>query len=309
MKIVFMGTPDFSVPCLKILLENRFDIVAVVTAPDKPAGRGLKLTTSPVKEFAVAHNLKVLQPLKLKDELFTQELNILQPDLSIVVAFRMLPEIVWSLPKYGCINLHASILPKYRGAAPINWAIINGENETGVSTFFIEKAIDTGNIIYTEKVAIEKNDTAGTMHDKLMDIGAALILKTVQAVAANDYPQVPQNLRIEQPAAPKIYKETCKINWQQPAENIYNFIRGLSPYPAAWTILDNKILKIYYAEISAETATQKASTIETDNKTFIKVCAADYCLNILEVQLEGKKKMKVDEFLRGYKIQELAFQL
>jgi methionyl-tRNA formyltransferase len=308
MKIVFMGTPDFAVPCLKILLENGFDIVAVVTAPDKPAGRGLKLTASPVKEFAVSHNLTVLQPLKLKDETFVQELKTLQPDLSIVVAFRMLPEIVWSLPKYGCINLHASILPKYRGAAPINWAIINGETETGVSTFFIEKAIDTGNIIYTEKVAIEKTDTAGTLHDKLMTIGAALILKTVQAVAANNYPQVPQDLTIEQPAAPKIFKETCKINWQQSAETIYNFIRGLSPYPAAWTMLDGKMLKIYFAEISAETATQKAGIIETDNKTFIKVCAADCCLTILEVQLEGKKKMKVDEFLRGYKIQELAFQ-
>lgn len=308
MKIVFMGTPDFAVPCLKILLENGFDIVAVVTAPDKPAGRGLKLTASPVKEFAVAHNLKVLQPVKLKDENFIQELTALQPDLSIVVAFRMLPEIVWNLPKFGSINLHASILPKYRGAAPINWAIINGENETGVSTFFIQKEIDTGNIIYTEKVAIENHDTAGTLHDKLMNIGAALILKTVQSVAENNYPQVPQDLSIEQPLAPKIFKETCKINWQQPAKNIYNFIRGLSPYPAAWTMLDGKMLKIYFAEMLSEKTANQAGTIETDGKTFIYAYANDIALNITELQLEGKKKMKTEEFLRGYKIQNTVFE-
>lgn len=308
MKIVFMGTPDFAVPCLKILLENGFDIVAVVTAPDKPAGRGLKLTASPVKEFAVAHNLKVLQPVKLKDENFIQELTALQPDLSIVVAFRMLPEIVWNLPKLGSINLHASILPKYRGAAPINWAIINSENETGVSTFFIQKEIDTGNIIYTEKVAIENHDTAGTLHDKLMNIGAALILKTVQSVAENNYPQVPQDLSIEQPLAPKIFKETCKINWQQPAKNIYNFIRGLSPYPAAWTMLDGKMLKIYFAEMLSEKTANQAGTIETDGKTFIHAYANDIALNITELQLEGKKKMKTEEFLRGYKIQNTVFE-
>ncbi len=308
MKIVFMGTPDFAVPCLKILLENGFDIVAVITAPDKPAGRGLKLTASPVKEFAVAHNLKVLQPVKLKDENFLQELAALQPDLSIVVAFRMLPEIVWNLPKFGSINLHASILPKYRGAAPINWAIINGETETGVSTFFIQKEIDTGNIIYTEKVAVENQDTAGTLHDKLMNIGAALILKTVQSVAENNYPQVPQDLSIEQPLAPKIFKETCKINWQQPAKNIYNFIRGLSPYPAAWTMLDGKMLKIYFAELLSEKAAQQSGTFETDGKTFIHVYAEDFALSITELQMEGKKKMKTEEFLRGYKIQRLMFE-
>lgn len=308
MKIVFMGTPDFAVPCLKILLENGFDIVAVVTAPDKPAGRGLKLTASPVKKFAVAHNLKVLQPVKLKDENFIKELHALQPDLSIVVAFRMLPEKVWSLPKFGSINLHASILPKYRGAAPINWAIINGETETGVSTFFIQKEIDTGNIIYTEKVAIENHDTAGTMHDKLMNVGATLILKTVQSIAANNYPQVPQDLSIEQPLAPKIFKETCRINWQQPAKNIYNFIRGLSPYPAAWTMLDGKMLKIYFAEILSKKTTQQAGSVETNNKTFIHVYAEDFALSITELQLEGKKKMKTEEFLRGYKIQRDMFE-
>jgi methionyl-tRNA formyltransferase len=308
MKIVFMGTPNFAVPCLKILLQNGFDIVAVVTAPDKPAGRGLKLTASPVKEFAVAHNLKVLQPVKLKDENFIQELAALQPDLNIVVAFRMLPEVVWNLPKFGSINLHASILPKYRGAAPINWAIINGETETGVSTFFIQKEIDTGNIIYTEKVAIENQDTAGTLHDKLMNIGAALILKTVKSVAENNYPQVPQDLSIKQPLAPKIFKETCKINWQQPAKNIYNFVRGLSPYPTAWTMLDGKMLKIYFAEILSEKAAQQAGTIETDSKTFIHVYAEDFVLSITELQMEGKKKMKTEEFLRGYKIQRLMFE-
>jgi methionyl-tRNA formyltransferase len=306
MKIVFMGTPDFAVPCLKILLQNGFEIVAVVTAPDKPAGRGLKLTTTPVKEFAVQHNLKVLQPEKLRDENFLNELKALQPDLSIVVAFRMLPEIVWSLPKYGSINLHASILPKYRGAAPINWAIMNGEKETGVSTFFIQKQIDTGNIIYSEKVAIIPTDTAGILHDKLMEVGSRLILKTVLAVQENNYPQIPQDLSVEQPLAPKIFKDDCKINFNQPAEKLYNFIRGLSPYPAAWATADGKILKIFFAELTDETSNNKpVGTIITDSKSYIKVAAQDFLLNITELQIEGKKKMKTEEFLRGNKFQQL----
>jgi methionyl-tRNA formyltransferase len=306
MKIVFMGTPDFAVPCLKILLQNGFEIVAVVTAPDKPAGRGLKLTTTPVKEFAVQHNLKVLQPEKLRDENFLNELKALQPDLSIVVAFRMLPEIVWSLPKYGSINLHASILPKYRGAAPINWAIMNGEKETGVSTFFIQKQIDTGNIIYSEKVAITPTDTAGILHDKLMKVGSRLILKTVLAVQENNYPQIPQDLSVEQPLAPKIFKDDCKINFNQPAEKLYNFIRGLSPYPAAWATADGKILKIFFAELTDETSNNKpVGTIITDSKSYIKVAAQDFLLNITELQIEGKKKMKTEEFLRGNKFQQL----
>ena len=306
MKIVFMGTPDFAVPCLKILLQNGFEIVAVVTAPDKPAGRGLKLTTTPVKEFAVQHNLKVLQPEKLRDENFLNELKALQPDLSIVVAFRMLPEIVWSLPKYGSINLHASILPKYRGAAPINWAIMNGEKETGVSTFFIQKQIDTGNIIYSEKVAIIPTDTAGILHDKLMEVGSRLILKTVLAVQENNYPQIPQDLSVEQPLAPKIFKDDCKISFNQPAEKLYNFIRGLSPYPAAWATADGKILKIFFAELTDETSNNKpVGTIITDSKSYIKVAAQDFLLNITELQIEGKKKMKTEEFLRGNKFQQL----
>jgi methionyl-tRNA formyltransferase len=306
MKIVFMGTPDFAVPCLKILLQNGFEIVAVVTAPDKPAGRGLKLTTTPVKEFAVQHNLKVLQPEKLRDENFLNELKALQPDLSIVVAFRMLPEIVWSLPKYGSINLHASILPKYRGAAPINWAIMNGEKETGVSTFFIQKQIDTGNIIYSEKVAITPTDTAGILHDKLMEVGSRLILKTVLAVQENNYLQIPQDLSVEQPLAPKIFKDDCKINFNQPAEKLYNFIRGLSPYPAACATADGKMLKIFFAELTDETSNNKpVGTIITDSKSYIKVAAQDFLLNITELQIEGKKKMKTEEFLRGNKFQQL----
>jgi methionyl-tRNA formyltransferase len=309
MKIVFMGTPDFAVPCLKILLENGFEIVAVVTAPDKPAGRGLKLTATPVKEYAVQHNLKVLQPEKLRDENFLNELKALQPDLSIVVAFRMLPEIVWSLPKYGSINLHASILPKYRGAAPINWAIMNGEKETGVSTFFIQKQIDTGNVIYSEKVAITPTDTAGILHDKLMEVGSRLILKTVQAVQENNYPQIPQDLSVEQPLAPKIFKDDCKINFNQPAEKLYNFIRGLSPYPAAWATADGKMLKIFFTELTDETSNNKpVGTIITDSKSYIKVAAQDFLLNITELQIEGKKKMKTEEFLRGNKFQQLLLQ-
>jgi methionyl-tRNA formyltransferase len=308
MRIVFMGTPDFAVPSLKILLDNGFDIVAVVTAPDKPAGRGLKMQHSPVKEFALQHSLKILQPLKLKDENFIAELKSLQPDLSIVVAFRMLPEVVWSLPRYGSVNLHASLLPKYRGAAPINWAIINGEKETGVTTFFIQQQIDTGNIILQERTNITATETAGTLHDKLMNIGASLILRTVQAIVSGNCPSVAQDFNQEQPPAPKIFKDDCRINWNQPAEKVYNFIRGLSPYPTAWTTLDGKMLKIFFAEKINEHAQHTPASVITDQKSFIHVTTSDALISITELQLEGKKKMKTEEFLRGYKIEKLKFE-
>jgi len=304
MKIVFMGTPDFAVPSLKILLDNGYNIVAVVTAPDKPSGRGLNISKSPVKIFAEQHQLKVLQPLKLKDDNFIAELTALQPDLSIVVAFRMLPEVVWGLPKYGSVNLHASLLPKYRGAAPINWAIINGEKETGVTTFFIQQQIDTGNIIFQEKTPISETENAGTLHDKLMDIGSRLILKTVEAVESGNCPSVAQDFNQEQPAAPKIFKEHCKIDWNNTSEKIYNFIRGLNPYPAAWTMLNGKVLKIFSSKIILARETAIPGTILTDNKTYLHIATINGLLELSELQLEGKKRIKTEEFLRGYNFSE-----
>lgn len=303
-----MGTPDFAVPCLDILLQNGFDVVAVVTVPDKPSGRGLNLSVSAVNEFAVQHNLVVLQPEKLRDETFLQTLRDLKPDLNVVVAFRMLPEIVWSLPTYGSINLHASILPKYRGAAPINWAIINGEKETGVTTFFIQKQIDTGNIIDVAKVAIDNSDTAGTLHDKLMETGAQLMLKTVKSIEAKNYVENPQDLSVEQPLAPKIFKEHCKINWHQPAEQVYNFIRGLSPYPAAFTLLNGKVLKIFAASVTSINSFNSEGTIISDKKKTFIVNTSNLQIQIEELQLEGKKRMKTEEFLRGYNEPLTTFQ-
>ncbi len=308
MRIVFMGTPDFAVPSLKILLENNYEIIGVVTAPDKPSGRGLKMNISAVKEFALQHRLKILQPVKLKEPEFVSEFQALNADLAVVVAFRMLPEIIWNAPRLGSINLHASLLPKYRGAAPINWAIVNGENETGATTFFLEKEIDTGKIIFSEKTTIGAHETAGELHDRLMHMGASLVLKTVNAIASDNYPQTPQNLNSEQPPAPKIFKETCRINWNESVDKIYNFIRGLSPYPTAWTIMDGKMLKIFSAEKEKNTLQVLPGKIETDSKTFLKIAASDGFLNIKELQLEGKKCLKTEDFLRGNKIENLSVQ-
>ncbi len=312
LRIVFMGTPDFAVPSLDILVQNNYDVVGVITAPDKPAGRGQQLQQSAVKKYAVEKGLHILQPEKLKNPEFIAELKALEANLFIVVAFRMLPEMVWQMPEYGTFNLHASLLPQYRGAAPINWAVINGEKETGVTTFFLQHEIDTGNIILQETIKIEEEDNAGTVHDKLMNVGSQLVLKTVRAIEENKVQESPQSA-INSPQlkhAPKIFKETCLIDWQRPAAEIHNLIRGLSPYPAAFTYLDGKVLKIYSAQIAQSNSTadnitvnsQPSSiTVSTDNKTYLSIKCADAWLDIQELQLEGKKRMKTDEFLRGYR--------
>lgn len=298
LKIIYMGTPEFAVAGLKILLENGFHIVAVVTAPDKPSGRGLHLQQSPVKQFAVSNNIPVLQPEKLKNPEFISSLRSYHADLQVVVAFRMLPEIVWNMPPLGTLNLHASLLPDYRGAAPINHAIINGEKITGATTFFLKHEIDTGDIIFSEKINIEENDDAGTLHDKLMDLGADLILKTVTAIEANNYTPVPQSTS-SQKIAPKIFKENCMINWNDTTENIRNFIRGLSPYPAAYTIVNNKSLKIFKAEKEITSHNETPGKLITDNKSYIKFAATDGFINVKELQSEGKKRMATPDFLRG----------
>lgn len=302
MKIVFMGTPDFAVASLKALVESGKEVVAVITAPDKPSGRGLVMNETPVKKYAVSQGIPVLQPEKLKNPEFLEQLRSYQADLQIVVAFRMLPELVWNMPHLGTFNLHGSLLPQYRGAAPINWAVINGETETGVTTFFLQHEIDTGNVIFAEKTPILPEDNAGTIHDKLMGIGADLVVKTVEAIEAGNYPQIPQDMSAELKSAPKIFKETCQIEWNLSAEKIHNFVRGLSPYPAAWTTLNDKTCKIYKTEIG-EVADDSATTgsFKTDGKTFLDFKSVDKWVKIKELQLEGKKRMGIEEFLRGFR--------
>lgn len=297
-----MGTPEFAVSSLDILVQNGYEIVGVITVPDKPAGRGHKLQQSAVKKYALEHNLPVLQPEKLKDPVFIEQLQALNADLQVVVAFRMLPAVVFQMPRYGTFNLHASLLPQYRGAAPINWAVINGDTESGVTTFFIEQQIDTGNIIFQEKTPIAPNQTAGELHDVLMDIGAKWVLKTVQAIEAGNCTTQPQPNLPELRPAPKIFTETCRINWQQPTAQVYNFVRGLSPYPAAFTTLHDKILKIYQAKPIIEMYNQTAGTFVTDQKTYLHIATADGWIEVLELQMEGKKRMGVQEFLRGNKV-------
>ncbi|CAM4300451.1 methionyl-tRNA formyltransferase [Pedobacter westerhofensis] len=302
MKIVFMGTPDFAVASLNALFENGYDIAGVVTAADKPAGRGQKLHESAVKKYAVEKGLKVLQPLKLKDPEFIEELRALHADLQVVVAFRMLPEMVWDMPAKGTINLHASLLPNYRGAAPINHAIINGETESGVTTFFLKHEIDTGDVIFSEKVAIAEDDSAGDLHDHLMEAGAGLLVKTVKAIADGDYKEQPQTASDELKHAPKIFKEFCKVDWNQPVKRIYNLIRGLSPYPTAFTELNDKTIKIFKAQYEETAADIAPGNYVTDGKTFLKFAAADGYISLLDLQYEGKKRMLVDEFLRGMRL-------
>jgi methionyl-tRNA formyltransferase len=302
MKIVFMGTPDFAVASLNALVQAGFDVVGVVTAADKPAGRGQKLQESAVKQYAAAHGLKVLQPLKLKDALFIEELKALNADLQVVVAFRMLPEVVWDMPVKGTINLHASLLPQYRGAAPINHAIINGEKESGVTTFFLKHEIDTGDVIFSEKVSIADDDTAGDLHDKLMDTGAGLLLKTVKAIEAGNYTEQPQPQSDELKHAPKIFKEFCLIDWNQPVRTIYNLIRGLSPYPTAFTKLNDKTLKVFKAELEEKETGLTAGAFLSDGKSYLKFAAKDGFVKLTDLQYEGKKRMQVDEFLRGMRL-------
>jgi methionyl-tRNA formyltransferase len=305
MRIVFMGTPEFAVASLNALIESGSEIVGVVTAPDKPAGRGQKVSESAVKEYAVANGLKVLQPEKLKNEGFLAELKALNADLQVVVAFRMLPEVVWNMPPKGTINLHASLLPQYRGAAPINWVLINGEEESGVTTFFLKHEIDTGDILFTEKITLTGHETAGELHDRLMYKGAGLLLKTVKAVESGRYTENPQHQLaegVELKHAPKIFKEDCNVDWNQSAEKIYNLIRGLSPYPTAFTILNDKILKVFGAEFELTETGEEPGEFLSDNRTFLKVAATDGFVILTDIQMEGKKRMGVAEFLRGVRL-------
>lgn len=300
-----MGTPEFAVPSLKILVENKFNVVAVITAPDKPQGRGQKLTASPIKEAALKHHIPVLQPTNLKSPEFIEELKNYHANLQVVVAFRMLPEVVWAMPEFGTFNLHASLLPQYRGAAPINWAIINGEKETGATTFFLKQEIDTGSIIFQEKESIHETDNVGTLYERLMHKGAGLVLKTVKAIELGNYPSVPQDMSVQIKHAPKIFKETCEINWNQPSKKIVDFIRGLSPYPAAWTVLNGKIFKIYLAQqstVDSRQLTVDRGSLRTDNKTHLDIKTSDGWVAVLELQPEGKKRMTLSEFFRGNKL-------
>jgi len=305
MRIVFMGTPEFAVASLDELIQSGSEIVGVVTAPDKPAGRGQKVSESAVKQYAIANGLRVLQPEKLKNEEFLNELRSLNADLQVVVAFRMLPEVVWNMPPKGTINLHASLLPQYRGAAPINWVLINGEKESGVTTFFLQHDIDTGNILFTEKITLTGRETAGELHDRLMYKGAGLLVKTVKAVESGRYSQHPQeelSAGTELKHAPKIFKEGCKIDWNQTAQGAYNFIRGLSPYPTAFTTLQDKILKVFGAEYEVTDPGDEPGEFFSDNKTYLKVSTTDGFIMLTDVQLEGKKRMGIVEFLRGVRL-------
>ncbi|MFY0688509.1 MAG: methionyl-tRNA formyltransferase [Cyclobacteriaceae bacterium] len=299
LRIVFMGTPEFAVESLKALVESGANVVGVVTAPDKPKGRGKKLSISAVKEYAQSVDLNILQPTNLKSPEFLEQLRMLNPDLQIVVAFRMLPEVVWSQPPKGTFNLHGSLLPQYRGAAPINWAIINGEKETGVTTFFLKHEIDTGSIIFQERTPIQDDDNVGTVYERLMQIGSQLVLKTVRSIEQGNVEALPQDESIVIRHAPKIFKEDCQIDWHKNAEQVSNFIRGLSPYPAAWTIMHDQSMKVYKASIDQEEI--PAGTFLSDGKTYIKVGCQDGSISIQELQLQGKKRMKVEDLLRGYR--------
>ncbi|WP_316757292.1 methionyl-tRNA formyltransferase [Pedobacter aquatilis] len=302
MKIVFMGTPDFAVASLDALVKANFNVVAVITAPDKPAGRGQKINESAVKRYAVEKGIPVLQPEKLKNPEFLEELKSYEADLQVVVAFRMLPEVVWNMPSKGTINLHGSLLPQYRGAAPINHAIINGEKESGVTTFFLTHTIDTGDIILSDKTPIADDETAGELHDKLMVIGANLLVKTVTAIAEGNFTEQPQPQSDVLKHAPKIFKDDCKINWNNPSQLIYNLIRGLSPYPTAFTLLNDKTLKIFKAELENKEPGIAVGGFLSDGKTYLKFATKDGFIKLLDIQYEGKKRMLIQDFLRGMRL-------
>ena len=309
MKIIFLGTPDFAVATLDAMVQHQLNVVAVVTAPDKPAGRGMKLQQSAVKKYAVEHQIPVLQPEKLRNEEFLQALKSYQADLQVVVAFRMLPEVVWNMPPLGTINVHASLLPNYRGAAPINWAIINGEAASGVTTFKLKHEIDTGDILLQEKVIITETDNAGILHDKLMTTGAQLLVKTIDELRNNTLKIIPQTSLtsgIEQEIslkhAPKIFTETCKIDWSKSTIEVYNLIRGLSPYPAAFTTVNDKKMKLFEVEKMIASHSFEPGYIETDHKKYIRFYCADGYISVKKLQLEGKTQMLVEDFLRGNKI-------
>ena len=318
LRIVYMGTPDFAVESLRQLVEGGYNVVGVITMPDKPMGRhGSVLQPSPVKQYALEKGLRVLQPVNLKDEAFVEELRSLKADLQIVVAFRMLPEVVWNMPAMGTFNLHASLLPQYRGAAPINWAIINGDTETGITTFFLKHEIDTGEVIQQVRIPIADADNVEVIHDKLMNLGGRLVTETVDAILVGTVKPVPQEelLKLSEEElrpAPKIFKDTCRIDWSKGVKAVYDFVRGLSPYPAAWTELVNadgtsQVLKIFQTEKNFFSHEEKIGAVSTDGKTYLRVALADGYLNILSLQLAGKKRMPVADFLRGYKASEGLF--
>ncbi len=295
-----MGTPDFAVPSLRILVQNGYKVAGVVTATDKYGGRGKKqLLESPVKKYAVEQGIPVLQPKNLKSPEFQEDLRALNANLQVVVAFRMLPETVWDMPEYGTFNLHGSLLPRYRGAAPINWAVINGDTETGVTTFFIRHEIDTGDVLLQEKMPIGPNETAGEVHDRMMMLGAETVLKTVQAIESGNYHLQKQD-DAQATKAPKLFRETCEIDFDQPVEKVHNFVRGLSPYPAAWTTLEDKQLKILRAHYKKADVEATPGTFRSDNKSWIKIAALDGWLVIEELQLQGRKRMKAIDFLNGF---------
>lgn len=313
LRIVYMGTPDFAVETLRQLVEGGYNVVGVITMPDKPAGRGHKIQYSPVKQYALEQNLPLLQPEKLKDEVFVEALREWKADLQIVVAFRMLPEVVWNMPRLGTFNLHASLLPQYRGAAPINWAVINGDTETGITTFFLKHEIDTGEVIQQVRVPIADTDNVEVVHDKLMMLGGKLVLETVDAILNGTVKTISQEEMAvvgELRPAPKIFKETCRIDWNQSVKKIYDFIRGLSPYPAAWSELiasekaESVVVKIFESEKVYESHQLAAGTIVTDGKKFMKVAVSDGFVSILSLQLPGKKRLKTDELLRGYHLED-----
>lgn len=318
LRIVFMGTPDFAVASLKKLVDEGYRVVGVITAPDRPAGRGKKLAESAVKKFAVQNGLKVLQPEKLKNPAFLDELRSLEADLQVVVAFRMLPEVVWAMPRLGTFNLHGSLLPQYRGAAPLNWAVINGEKKTGVTTFLLDQQIDTGKILFKKEIEIGENDTVGDVHDRLMDIGANLVAETVDSLASGDYKAIPQSelaTAYEIKHAPKIFKDDCKVDWNKDSEKVRNLVRGLSPYPAAWSTLVHTEtgketgVKLFFAEKTDITKVAAPGSIESDGKTFLRVACGNGWLNITELQMAGKKRMKTGDFLLGFQqIGEYRFE-
>ncbi len=300
-KIVFMGTPSFAVASLKALLDAKMNVVGVVTAPDKPAGRGMQLQQSAVKQFALEHQLPIAQPEKLKSPEFFAQMQAWQPDIQIVVAFRMLPETIWSFPPMGTLNVHGSLLPKYRGAAPINWAIINGEKETGVTTFRLQHAIDTGDILLQEHIDISPNMTAGELHDTMMEVGAQTLVKTLDGLIAGSIQSTPQKEELASLHAPKIFTKDCQIDWQQPVAQIHNLIRGLAPFPGALTKVDGKIVKLFSTSIVHENPKEPIGSFVTDGKTYAKFACSDGYIQLNDIQWEGKKRMPIADFLRGYK--------
>jgi methionyl-tRNA formyltransferase len=301
LRIVFMGTPEFAVASLEKLVNEGYNIVGVVTAPDKPGGRGMQLQQSAVKKYAEEKGLNILQPEKLRNPEFLDALKALKTDVQIVVAFRMLPEMVWNMPPMGTINVHGSLLPQYRGAAPINWAIINGEKFTGVTTFKLQQQIDTGDILLSEKIAIRGDETAGELHDEMKEIGASLLLKTVKALENGSLAEQPQPVNTDLKHAPKIFTETCQIDFSKSVDDVYNLIRGLAPFPAAFTFLEGKKLKIFKAEKILSNLSVATGSFETDKKTFLQFACTNGFIKVLELQLEGKKKMNTEDFLRGYR--------